>query len=125
MCGSFCLGRNRTKQESLGLNLNGKPHPARTKNGAAKPPKTKRNWRATLSRPIVKIGLIALLIVGTIGMGIFAFFYIKYERIVDHRIPGQIFSNAAKIYAPPSTLHPGDKYGSLGITADLHRAGYS
>jgi penicillin-binding protein 1B len=105
--------------------LNGKPQPARTKNGAAKPPKTKRNWRATLSRPIVKIGLIALLIVGTIGVGIFAFFYIKYERIVDRRMRGQIFSNAAKIYARPSTLHPGDKYDSRGIMAELHRAGYS
>ncbi|HZR28592.1 MAG TPA: PBP1A family penicillin-binding protein [Terriglobales bacterium] len=106
--------------------MNVKTQPARAKNGStAKPPKRGRDWRATLSRPIVKIGLAAFLIACTIGLGIFAFFYIKYERIVDHRMRGQIFSNAAKIYARPSILHPGDKFDGREITAELHRAGYS
>jgi penicillin-binding protein 1B len=106
--------------------LNGKSQPARAKNGSeAKSPKRRSNWRATLSRPIVKIGLAALLIVCTIALGIFAFFYIKYERIVDHRMRGQIFSNAAKIYARPTVVHPGDKFDGREIVSELHRAGYS
>ncbi len=32
-------------------------------------------------------------------MGVFAYFYFKYERVVDRRMAGGIFSNAAKIYA--------------------------
>ena len=60
-----------------------------------------------------------------ICLGIFAFYYGKYEKMVDRRMRGQIFANAAKIYAQPRQLHPGDPMDGRAIIATLHRAGYS
>ena len=61
----------------------------------------------------------------TIASSVFGYFYIKYERIVDRRMRGQIFANAAKIYARPSILHPGDKFDGREVVSELHRAGYT
>ncbi len=58
-------------------------------------------------------------------MGAFAFLYVKYERIVDRRMSGPIFNNAAKIYARPQTVEVGDKYTVSEIAGYLKRAGYS
>ncbi len=55
----------------------------------------------------------------------FTYFYVKYERIVDRRMAGPIFTNAAKIYARPQTVSVGDKTDAAEIAAQLHRAGYS
>ncbi len=41
--------------------------------------------------------------------GVFAFYYIRYERIITKKMSGQIFSTSAKIYARPVTVHPGDQ----------------
>ena len=65
------------------------------------------------------------LIAGILFMATFAFLYVKYERIVDRRMSGQIFSNAAKIYARPQIVQTGDKLTSTEIVGYLRRAGYS
>ncbi len=51
--------------------------------------------------PLVKILVVAFLCVGILFVAVFAYFYFKYERVVDRRMAGGIFSNAAKIYARP------------------------
>ncbi len=58
-------------------------------------------------------------------MAAFAYFYFKYERVVDRRMAGGIFSNAAKIYARPSVISVGEKLDPSEIAADLRRAGYA
>jgi len=65
------------------------------------------------------------LIAGILFMATFAFLYVKYERIVDRRMSGQIFSNAAKIYARPQIIQVGDKLTATEIVGYLRRAGYS
>ena len=65
------------------------------------------------------------LIAGILFMATFAFLYVKYERIVDRRMSGQIFSNAAKIYARPQIVQAGDKLTATEIVGYLRRAGYS
>ena len=65
------------------------------------------------------------LIAGILFMATFAFLYVKYERIVDRRMAGQIFSNAAKIYARPQIVQAGDKLTATEIVGYLRRAGYS
>ncbi len=57
-------------------------------------------------------------------MAVFAYFYFKYERVVDRRMAGGIFSNAAKIFARPRMVSVGDKLDVQEIAADLRRAGY-
>ena len=41
------------------------------------------------------------LIAGILFMAGFAYFYVKYEGIVDRRMAGPLFNNSAKIYARP------------------------
>ena len=33
--------------------------------------------------------------------GVFAYFYVKYDRIITTKMSGQIFSTSAKIYSRP------------------------
>lgn len=65
------------------------------------------------------------ILAGILFMAVFTYFYVKYERIVDRRMAGPIFSNAAKIYARPKTVSVGDKLDAQEIAAELRRAGYS
>ena len=78
-----------------------------------------------LGDPIVKGLVAAFLIAGILLLAIFAIFYVKYERIVDKRMAGPVFNNAAKIYARPETVSVGQKLTLPELVAYLRRAGYS
>ena len=77
------------------------------------------------SHPAVRLALAAVLLVVVAILGVFAYYYIKYERIVERRMQGPIFANAAKIYALPKLVHAGDKLTVHQIAAELRRAGYT
>ncbi len=65
------------------------------------------------------------LIVCLCGFGIFAFYYVRYQKIVDERIRKPIFNNEAKIYAAPELVRVGDKWTVRDIANDLRHAGYT
>jgi penicillin-binding protein 1B len=75
--------------------------------------------------PLVKLFVAGFMVAGILFMAMFTYFYVKYERIVDRRMAGPIFSNAAKIYARPQTVSVGEKIDAADIAAELHRAGYT
>ncbi|HLI62057.1 MAG TPA: hypothetical protein VKV05_01570, partial [Terriglobales bacterium] len=58
-------------------------------------------------------------------VGIFSYYYAKYDRIVDRRMAAGVFSNAARIYARPQTVFTGEKLDAAEVAANLRRAGYS
>jgi penicillin-binding protein 1B len=74
---------------------------------------------------LVKLFLAGFVIACVLVMGVFTYFYVKYEKLVDRRMSGEIFSNAAKIYARPQTVSVGEKVDAAEIAANLRRAGYS
>ena len=65
------------------------------------------------------------LIAGILFMAGFAYFYVKYEGIVDRRMAGPLFNNSAKIYARPRTIEDGEAFTAQQIADYLRRAGYS
>ncbi|MGA8764556.1 MAG: PBP1A family penicillin-binding protein [Candidatus Sulfotelmatobacter sp.] len=75
--------------------------------------------------PVVRAGLLAFLVIAIAVGGSFSYFYIKYDRIIARRFSTSVFSNSAKIYAIPRSVHDGDKIDGKGIAALLRRAGYS
>ena len=79
----------------------------------------------SLRDPLVKLFATAFVVAAVIFLTMFTYFYVKYERIVDRRMAGPIFSAAAKIYARPQTVAVGDKTEPAEIAAQLRRAGYS
>jgi penicillin-binding protein 1B len=56
--------------------------------------------------------------------GVFAYYYVKYDRIIERRIQGPIFASSASIYARPQAIHPGNHVSLNEIARYLRRAGY-
>lgn len=81
--------------------------------------------RSRISDPVIKAAVATFVIVSTLFLGVFAYFYIKYEKLIDQRMSGQIFSNTAKIYALPKTIRVGSSITAAEIATELRRAGYS
>jgi penicillin-binding protein 1B len=68
----------------------------------------------------------AAVIVVFLGLfGVFSYYYIKYQKIVDQRMSGQIFANTAKIYAQPRSVRVGQKADVNEISNYLRHAGYT
>ncbi|MGC2323556.1 MAG: penicillin-binding protein, partial [Terriglobales bacterium] len=72
-----------------------------------------------------RLALAAVFLVVLALGGVFTYYYVKYERIVERRMRGPIFANAAKIYALPKLVRKGDKLTVHEIAAELRRAGYT
>jgi penicillin-binding protein 1B len=79
-----------------------------------------------LSRdPIVRIALLAFLSVSLLVVGFFAYWYVKYDRIIEQRFRGPVFASSAKIFAAPQIVRVGSKQAVSEIAAELRHAGYS
>ena len=81
--------------------------------------------RAQRKDMLVRSAVAVFIVCCTVMLGVFAWYYVKYDRIVTRRMHGQIFNNASKIYALPETIHVGEKIDAREIAARLRRTGYS
>jgi penicillin-binding protein 1B len=75
--------------------------------------------------PLVRAAFLVFVVTAIAFISVFSYFYVKYDRIIEDRFKNPVFSNSAKIYALPRTVHVGDKANVREIAADLRRAGYS
>jgi penicillin-binding protein 1B len=80
-----------------------------------------RPWRSLLLR----WALAAFATATLLFFIVFAFYYIKYQHIVDERLKSPLFANTAKIYAAPREVRPGQKLSVRLIANELRAAGYS
>jgi penicillin-binding protein 1B len=87
--------------------------------------KSGKLFRGLPRDPIIRAGLVAFVILAISFTVFFSYFYIKYDRIIEHRFRTPIFANAAKIYAMPQTVRDGEKIEAKQIAAELRRAGYT
>jgi penicillin-binding protein 1B len=74
---------------------------------------------------VIKAAVASFILICTLVIGVFAYYYTKFEKVIDRRMSGQIFSNTAKIYALPKTVQVGGSVTAKEIAAELRRAGYS
>src|ERR1051326_3407533 len=84
-----------------------------------------KGFRGSLKNPFFRAGLAAFLIISLVFFGIFSYYYIKYQKIVDKRFYGPIFANTAKIYAQPREVRIGQKADPDEIANYLRHAGYT
>jgi penicillin-binding protein 1B len=75
-------------------------------------------------RPAVRVAAAVALALGTALLGVFAYYYVQFERLVENRMRGQIFNNASKIYAIPRTLRAGEAMSPGELADYLRNAGY-
>ncbi len=87
------------------------------KNGSSK------GWLA--KDPILRLLLAAFALVSVVVIGVFSFFFIKYDRMIEERFRGPVFTTSARIFARPHTVRPGEKIQPHEIAALLRRAGYA
>jgi penicillin-binding protein 1B len=90
------------------------------------PKSRKSGGKSVLPRdPVVRVALLAFITLAILIGGTLSYFYVKYDRIIDEKFRGQIFSNSAKIYSIPPTVRVGEKMDAREIESQLRRAGYS
>jgi penicillin-binding protein 1B len=87
--------------------------------------KSGKAWRGLPRDPVIRAALIIFLVVAVGLGGSFCYFYVKYDRVIEQRFRTPVFTNSAKIYALPRTVHDGDKADTKEIAGLLRRAGYS
>jgi penicillin-binding protein 1B len=74
---------------------------------------------------LLRLALLAVALCAIVFLGVFCFFYFKYQTIVDERLKQPIFADTAKIFAAPREVRPGQKLTVGLIANELHDAGYS
>ncbi|MBZ5507028.1 MAG: PBP1A family penicillin-binding protein [Acidobacteriia bacterium] len=84
-----------------------------------------KGFRGSLRNPFFRAGLAAFLIISLLLFGVFSYYYIKYQKIVDARMSKPIFANTAKIYAQPRSIRIGQKADPREIANYLRHAGYT
>jgi penicillin-binding protein 1B len=75
--------------------------------------------------PVVRIALFAFVVLAIAACASFSYYYIKYDRIIEQRFRGPVFSSSARIYAIPRSVKLGESWTSRELAAQLQRAGYS
>jgi len=82
-----------------------------------------RGWLS--QDPVLRIALAVFVVLGVLGAGYFSYYYIKYDRIIEKRFRGSVFSNSARIYAQPRAVRVGDRGEAHELAVQLRRAGYT
>ncbi len=87
--------------------------------------KSGKRLRGLPRDPLLRAALVVFLILAVSFAGLFSYFYIKYDRIIEKRFQTPVFASSAKIYALPRVVRDGEKIDVREIAAELRRAGYS
>jgi penicillin-binding protein 1B len=88
--------------------------------------KSRSGAKSLLPRdPVIRAALLAFITLTVLIAGTFSYFYVKYDRIIEEKFRGQVFSNSAKIYSIAPAVRVGEKIDAHEIAAQLRRAGYS
>ena len=85
----------------------------------------RKGQQLRLSTEAVRAIAAGSIIILTVLFGVFAYYYVKYQKIVDAKMRGQIFNNAAKIYAAPYVVKDGGPLTISSVVSRLRKAGYS
>ncbi len=73
---------------------------------------------------------IGLTILGTIFVsflaagGVFIYYYVRYSRMIDARLSGNVLQNTTQIFSAPEHISAGQAWGPEDLTAYLTRVGY-
>jgi len=80
--------------------------------------------RRSLRDPIMRFALLGFLSAALLVVGFFAYWYVKYDRIIEQRFRGPAFATSAKIFAAPQVVRVGSKATVSEIAVNLRHAGY-
>lgn len=78
-------------------------------------------WSSRLGLTFLGIFLLAFLT----GASVFAFYYVRYSRMIDARLAGQVFENTSRVYTGPRRIAVGQAVTPGELASYVQRAGYS
>ena len=77
-------------------------------------------------RPGIKKGLVVAVLLGLLaGTGLFVYYYVRFSRLIDARLSGDIFNNASLVFAAPTAVSVGQTSTPKEIAQRLRRALYA
>ena len=59
-----------------------------------------------------------------VAASVFGYYYVKYGRMIDARLSGNILQNTTQIFSAPEEISPGQAWGPDDLTTYLQRVGY-
>jgi len=59
-----------------------------------------------------------------IAASIFGYYYVKFGRMIEARLSGNILQNTTQIFSAPEVISPGQAWGPDDLTTYLQRVGY-
>src|SRR5208282_6687908 len=86
--------------------------------------KSRGKSRLLAHDPVLRIALLGFLSASLVVLGFFAYWYVKYDRIIEQRFRGPAFATSAKIFAAPQVVRVGSKATVSEIAVNLRHAGY-
>jgi penicillin-binding protein 1B len=79
--------------------------------------------RLSLSVRKIVLGLVLLGLVA--GGSVFVYYYVRFARLIDARLSGDVFANTSQVYAAPTEVRVGEPAALATLAARLRRAGYA
>ena len=93
---------------------------------ANKPPPLKKSLLVRfLTNPWGRAFLIAFLVLSSVSVGVFTFYYHKYAKIIEEKLRNGPFANTSMLYAAPQPVMVGDRTEPDEIADYLRRTGYT
>ena len=85
----------------------------------------KSRFLKTTFRPLglACLGLLVCLLVA--GATVFTLYYVRFSRLIDARLQGQVFPHMSQIYAAPEKLLLGRRGSAARVASQLRQAGYT
>ncbi|MEO8128332.1 MAG: PBP1A family penicillin-binding protein [Bryobacteraceae bacterium] len=74
--------------------------------------------------PWGKALLITFLVLNTVALGVFVYYYVHYSRIIEQKLAGGPFANTSMLFAAPKIVMVGDEISPADIVAQLRRSAY-
>ncbi len=82
---------------------------------------TRGFWTSRLGLGI----LAALFLVFVVGTGVFVHYWLRFSRLIDARLTGQVFPRASQVYSAPEIVTVGEQLRPDDLAGYLEKAGYT
>ena len=69
------------------------------------------------------LGVTLVVLVG--GATVFTAYYVRFSRLIDERLQGQVFPETSQVYAAPVRLRVGQPASAAAVAAQLRLAGFA
>lgn len=75
--------------------------------------------------PVGRVFILLALVSMLVGLGVFAYAYVTFARIIDQKLTAGVFTNTSQVFAAPRVISLNQELTSADLVSSLRRSGYS